>query len=142
MAVPAAIISISYGLLASARVITRVSSQSERFCGSWLPPANALITKALLLILFDAGNTMSASICCGAVIMYFIIYFIFYLILHSSLFPLHSSLNNDWFQVELAFCFIACSPGVSTILLWSRNQRTVVHHVSDSRFLLCRNLVA
>jgi hypothetical protein len=46
------------GISDSARSITSVSSQSERFNGNSLEPENAEITSARLLMLFEEGNWM------------------------------------------------------------------------------------
>lgn len=73
MAVPAAMMSMtSPGAAFSAFIITCVSSHSERFRGVCVPLPKALIINALLLMLFDAGNTMVALIRSGGVILIFI----------------------------------------------------------------------
>ena len=54
-------------------MITLVSSQSLKLLGCMLLPAIALMTRARLLILFDAGKLMLAFIWLGAFIVYFFI---------------------------------------------------------------------
>ena len=70
MAVPAAFMSISSGLSFSAFIITSVSSQSERFSGMVFPPASALMMRARLLMLFEAGSFTVQFSAAGAVMIY------------------------------------------------------------------------
>jgi hypothetical protein len=56
MAVPAAMMSIVSGMCVNASIITRVSSQSDRFSGRHVLPASALMISALLQILLEEGN--------------------------------------------------------------------------------------
>ena len=70
MAVPAAPMSITSGILLRAARITSVSSQCDRFSGVVAPPERAWIIKARLLMLFEAGRLMSASTLFGAVMRY------------------------------------------------------------------------
>lgn len=68
MAVPAAMISITGVISCKARIMTRVSSQSERFSG-WNPlPASAFIMSARLQILLEEGSWMRVCISAGGVI--------------------------------------------------------------------------
>ena len=73
MAVPAALMSMTSGMLLRAAMITSVSSQSLKLLGCMLLPAIALITRARLLILLEAGKLMLAFIWLGAFIVYFFI---------------------------------------------------------------------
>lgn len=70
MAVPAALILISSGIVRSASMITDVSSQSLRFSGSVLPPLSAWIISARFDMLFDAGRSTVMSSRLGAVSLY------------------------------------------------------------------------
>lgn len=70
IAVPAPLMSISYGRRCIASIITSVSSQTERFCGSMSPHDSACMISARLLMLFDAGRAIVALIVWGAVIVY------------------------------------------------------------------------
>ena len=79
MAVPAAFMSIVSGLSFRAFTITSVSSQSDRLSGMIPLPASALIIRALLLMLFDAGNFTVQSSAAGAVMMYCIEEFCIYI---------------------------------------------------------------
>ena len=77
MAVPAALMFISSGISLRAETITSVSSQLERFSGKRIAfpdisAAMALITSALLLMLFDAGRVISVFMLFGALTIYFI----------------------------------------------------------------------
>ena len=69
MAVPAALMSISAGMSCKARIITSVSSQSERFRGSMPPPESAWMIRARLLILLEAGSWMLARRLLGGVMV-------------------------------------------------------------------------
>ena len=70
MAVPAARTSMFFGMSESARTITRVSSQFDRFCGSIELPDRACIMSALLLMLFEAGSVTTTLSFSGATIEY------------------------------------------------------------------------
>ena len=79
MAVPAAPISITSGISRRARIITSVSSQSERFCGSCAEasadndgviPLSAWMISARFDMLFEAGSCTSARMVSGAWIVY------------------------------------------------------------------------
>lgn len=72
IAVPAAFMSMTGGMPLKASSITSVSSQSDMLPGVSLLPDKALIIKALLLILFDAGRFTVTFNFSGGVNTYFI----------------------------------------------------------------------
>ena len=72
MAVPAALMSITGGMVFSALMMTFVSSQSDRLSGTTLPLPRAWRMSARLLMLFDAGRFIVVSMWLGAVILYLI----------------------------------------------------------------------
>ena len=66
IAVPAALIFISYGMSRRAATMTSVSSHLLRFSGRCALSASALMASARLLMLFEAGRFISQLICFGA----------------------------------------------------------------------------
>ena len=77
MAVPAAMMSmVSPALACKARIMTCVSSQSDKFSGWSSPFPKALMMSARLLMLFEAGNWMVARMLSGGVILIFIFFFL------------------------------------------------------------------
>lgn len=70
MAVPAALMSMTGGMVFSALMMTFVSSQSDKLSGTTLPLPRAWRMSARLLMLFDAGRFIVVSMWLGAVILY------------------------------------------------------------------------
>ena len=121
MAVPAALMLITSGILRSAAMMTSVSSQSLRLWGCNLHPAMALMTNARLLILLEAGKLILALSWRGALIVYFIFFlflFLFLLILflffYFSAFSIRMSLMQTAFSLAYRIGRSSSVSGISS----------------------------